>query len=108
MFSIKPVIYREGPTELPPRPSDFNPLDFYLRGHLKTHVYAAPVDNEEALSHRIVDACQTIHNYPGIFERMRWSMMRRVEACIESHGGYFEYLLKMYSFSCNSQIYVSG
>jgi hypothetical protein len=33
-------------------------------------VYAAPVDNEEALHYRIVDACQTIRNYPGIFERM--------------------------------------
>jgi hypothetical protein len=93
MFSIKPVIYREGPTELPPRSPDYNPPDFYLRGHLKTLVYAAPVDNEEALSHRTVDACRTIRNYPGIFERMRWSMMRSVEACIESRGGYFEHLL---------------
>jgi hypothetical protein len=39
-------------------------------------VYAAPVDNEEALHRRIVDACQTIGNYPGIFERMWRSMMR--------------------------------
>jgi hypothetical protein len=51
-------------------------------GTPKTPVYAAPVDNEEALHHRIVDACQTIRNYPGIFGRMRRSMMRRVEACI--------------------------
>jgi hypothetical protein len=32
----------------------------------KNPVYAAPVDNEEALYHLIVDACQTIRNYPGI------------------------------------------
>jgi hypothetical protein len=68
-------------------------LDFYLWGHLKTLVYAAPVDNEVALHHRIVDACQTIRNYPAIFERMRRPMMRRVEACTESHGGHFEQLL---------------
>jgi hypothetical protein len=43
-----------------------NPLDFYLWEHLKTLVYAAPVDNEEALHHRTVDACQTIRNCPGI------------------------------------------
>jgi hypothetical protein len=49
------------------------------RGH-----YAAPVDNEEAL--RIVDACHSIRNYPGIFDRMRRSVMRRIEACVESHG----------------------
>jgi hypothetical protein len=55
-------------------------------------MYAAPVDNEKALHHRIVDACQTICNYPGIFEHMRRSMMRRVEGCIESHGGHFEHI----------------
>jgi hypothetical protein len=77
----------------PPRSPDLNPLDFYMWGHVTTLVYAAPVDNEEALHHRIENACQTICNYPGIFERLLRSMMRRVEACIESHGGYFEYLL---------------
>jgi hypothetical protein len=30
--------------------------------------------------------------------------MRSVEACIESHGKYFEHLLQMYSFIYNSQI----
>jgi hypothetical protein len=49
-----------GPTEWPPRSPDLNPLEFHLWGHLKTLVYAAPVDNEEAFYHRIVDACQTI------------------------------------------------
>jgi hypothetical protein len=68
--------------------SGFRPV-----GTPKSFVYGAPVDNEEALHHRTVDACQTIRNYPGIFERMRWSMMRRVEACIESRGGHFEHLL---------------
>jgi hypothetical protein len=56
-------------------------------------VCEAPADNEEALHHRIVDACQTIRNYPGIFERMRRSIMRRVEAWIESDGGHLEHLL---------------
>jgi hypothetical protein len=42
-------------------------------------VGTAPVDNQEAL-HRIVDARQVIHNYPGIFERMPWFVMRLVEA----------------------------
>jgi hypothetical protein len=82
---------RGGPTAWPPRSPDLNPLDFYLLGHLNTLVYAAPVDNEEA--HRIVDACQTIGNYPGISERTGRSIMRRVEACTESHGGHFEHLL---------------
>jgi hypothetical protein len=56
-------------------------------------VYAAPVDEEEAVRLRTVDACQTIRNCPGVFEWMLRSMMRRVEARIESHGSHFEHLL---------------
>jgi hypothetical protein len=71
----------------------FESSGFYLWEHLKTLAYAAPVYKEATLHHRIVDACQIIRNHPRIFERMRPSMMRRVEACIESHGGHFEHLL---------------
>jgi hypothetical protein len=78
---------REGPTAWPPCSPDLDPLDFYLWEHLKTFVYAAPVD------HCIVDACQTICNYFVIFEWMRWSMIRHVKACSESHGGHFGHLL---------------
>jgi hypothetical protein len=84
-------IGRGGPTAWPPRSSDFNPVDFYLYGHLKTLVCVVPVDNEESLHYRIVDACQTIRNYPGVFERMRRSTIRRFKACIESHGGHFDH-----------------
>jgi hypothetical protein len=75
------------------RSPDLNPLDFYLWEHLETLVYAVPVDNEEALHHCILDACQAISNYAGIFERMQRYMMRRGEACIESRRGHFEHLL---------------
>jgi hypothetical protein len=83
-------IGRGGPTEWPPRSRDLNPLDVYPWGHLESLVYAASVDNEEALHHSIVDACQTVRNCRGIFEWMLRFMMRRVEACIKSH---FEHLL---------------
>jgi hypothetical protein len=75
-------------------PSRFEYSGFLPVGTPKLLAYAAPVDNEEALHHRIVDACQTIRNYPAIFERMLRSMMRCVEACIESRGGHFEHLYK--------------
>jgi hypothetical protein len=71
-------------------------------------VCAGPVDKVQTLHRSIVDACQTIRYYPGIIEQMRQSMMRRVEAFIESRGGHFEHLLQMYTFSCNLQIKVSG
>jgi hypothetical protein len=80
-------------TDRPQRSPDFNLLGFYLCGYLKTLVYAASVDNEEELYRRIVDACLTTRNYPGGFRCVRKSMMARVEACIESHGGHFEQLL---------------
>jgi hypothetical protein len=96
-------IGRGGPTAWPPRSPPLNPLDFYLWGHRRTPVYAARVDNEESLYHGIVDACEAIRKYPGIFERMRRSMTRRVEAYIKSHRGNFEHLLYMYFFNCNSK-----
>jgi hypothetical protein len=61
-------IHRGGPTAWFPCSPDLNPLDFYLWGQLNPRVCAASVDNEEALHHRIVDACRTIHSYPCIVE----------------------------------------
>jgi hypothetical protein len=59
-------------------------------GTPKYLVHADPVDNEEAFDHHILEICQNIRNYPGIFERMRRSMMRHVEACTKYHGGHFD------------------
>jgi hypothetical protein len=42
-------IGRGGLTTWSPRSPDLNPLDFYLWKYLRTRVYAAPVDNDEAL-----------------------------------------------------------
>jgi hypothetical protein len=68
---------RGGPTAWPPHSMpELNPMDFYLRRHLNTPAYSASVDSEEALHHGIVDACQTIHICPGIFEQIRRSTMR--------------------------------
>jgi hypothetical protein len=64
----------------------FESSGFLLGGTPKSLVQAAPVDNEEALQPRSVDACQTVRNCSGIFARMRRAMMRRVEVCVESHG----------------------
>jgi hypothetical protein len=72
-------------TAWPPLSPDLNPLDSYLWGHLNTPMYAAPADSEEALRHCTVDACQ--------IERMRRSMMRRVQVCIEPYGGHSEHLI---------------
>jgi hypothetical protein len=65
----------------PPRAPDLIPLDFYLLRRLKPLAYSAPVTTEEA-HHLRMDACQTICSYPGIFERMRQSVIRHVEAAL--------------------------
>jgi hypothetical protein len=75
---------------------DLNPLDCYLWEHLKATACGVPVDNEEALHHRIVDACQTVRNSPGIFERMRRSMVRRVEVCTD-----LQEMLIIYYYKCD-------
>jgi hypothetical protein len=72
---------RQGaPAAWPPHSAVLNSLDFYLWGHLGTLVYAAPLDNEGAIHRR---------SYPGIFERMRRSLMRRIQKCTEYHAGHF-------------------
>lgn len=83
-------IGRAGPRQWPPRSPDLNPLDFFLWGHLKSLVYKTPVQNVEDLKNRIQESCDTIRNTPGIFERVRGSMIRRLNSCIEVGGGHFE------------------
>jgi hypothetical protein len=74
-------IGREGPTAQSPCSPDFNPLDFILWGYLRAFVYPVPVHNMEALHRHFVNACQTIHSYPRIFEWVWQSMMRITQAC---------------------------
>jgi hypothetical protein len=59
-------------------------------------MWTTSTDNEVALHHRILEVCQTISNYPGIFEGMPWSMLRSVEVFTETHGGRLEHFLQMY------------
>jgi hypothetical protein len=54
-----------GPTAWCPHSPDLNPLDFYLWEHLTSLVHAAPVDTEETLHHRTVDACETSATAPA-------------------------------------------
>lgn len=86
-------IGRGGPVKWPARSPDLNPLDFYLWGHLKQLVYGADIPDQETLHRRVMEACETIRHHPGVFERVRQSMIRRVHACLEARGGHFEHWL---------------
>lgn len=86
-------IGRGGPVNWPARSPDLNPLDFSTWGHLQQLVYHTPVRDVEDLRNRIIDACRVIRETPGIFERIRGSMRRRLDACVMSEGGHIEHLL---------------
>ncbi|KAJ8872392.1 hypothetical protein PR048_025996 [Dryococelus australis] len=53
-------------------------------------VHATPVDNVDTFHNRIVAGCETIRNFPGIHQRIRVSMQRRVDACVRTYGGGLE------------------
>ena len=86
-------IGRGAATSWPARSPDLNPLDFYLWGHLKNIVYSRPVANVEILRQRVEEGFQQIQQTPGIWERVRQSMMRRLQACVRANGSHFEHLL---------------
>lgn len=54
----------------------------YKRRHLKSIVYTIPIDNVEIFCQRVEHGCQQIRAIPRLFERVRQSMMTRIEACI--------------------------
>ncbi|KAJ4440493.1 hypothetical protein ANN_08634 [Periplaneta americana] len=72
----------QGPVPWPARSPDLNPLDFFLWEHLKTLVYATPVDQVNDFLPRIVDACNTIRITTGIFNMLQ-SMFRRCQYCLQ-------------------------
>lgn len=86
-------IGRGAPVPWSARSPDLNPLDFYLWGHLKQLVYSTPVESLEDLRARIANGMDTIRQTAGVFERVRRSMRRRLDACIESGGRHFQHLL---------------
>lgn len=86
-------IGRGGPQFWPARSPDLNPIDFSTWGHLKTLVYKTPVQDLEDLRNRIIASCRVIQDSPGIFDRIRRSMRRRVDSCVMAGGGHFQHLI---------------
>lgn len=87
-------IGRGGPVPWPARSPDLNPLDFSFWGFMKNEVYAVEIHNEEQLWIRIMESTDRFRNNPGIFQRCRQSLRRRMEKCIKVQGQQFEHLLK--------------
>lgn len=86
-------IVRGGPVPWPPRSPDFNPLDFYLWGHLKQLVYSRPIRNVDVLRQRIQEGFETIRNIPRIIQGVRGNLIKRLRACRDTNGSHFEHFL---------------
>jgi hypothetical protein len=86
-------IGRNRPVAWPPRSPDLNPIDFYFWGQVKGAVYSSPVTNVDELRERILATFDAIKNRPGQLERVRESMMRRLNGCVAANGQLFEHLM---------------
>jgi hypothetical protein len=98
-------VSRGEPSAWPPRSPNINPLDFSRRDTWNALCMQFLLTEKRHFALRI---CITIRKCPGVFDQVWQSMVKRAEACIESHGGYFEHSLLLYSLSHNSQFNISG
>jgi hypothetical protein len=85
-------IGRGGPVEWPARSPDLNPLDFFLRGYIKSKIYTdtEPV-NIEDLKNKIRNACEMIS--PENLWNVQNEFRIRINKCFEVNGEHFEHLL---------------
>ena len=74
-------IGRNGPVEGPPRSTDMTPLDFFLRGYMKSLIYETLVESEMDLVARIVVAAGKNFSNIRVFERVRQSILKRYQTC---------------------------
>ncbi|GFX69960.1 uncharacterized protein TNCV_2099781 [Trichonephila clavipes] len=72
-------IRRGGPVNWPARSPDLSCLDFFLWSHMKSLVYASPVDSDEALVARVALVAGDIREMPGVFANVRQSLRRRFD-----------------------------
>lgn len=82
-------IGRGGPIPWPARCPDLTPCDYYLWGHMKELVYTTPINSEEELRERILNAADQIKT--TLTSRIsKTELRRRLRACIRQRGSQFE------------------
>jgi len=86
-------IGRNGPVAWPPHSSDLNLICFYFWGHVKNEVHSTPVTSIDELWERILATFYAIRNRPGQLERVRESIMQRLNGYVAGNGQHFEHLM---------------
>uniref|UniRef100_T1IRN8 Uncharacterized protein n=1 Tax=Strigamia maritima TaxID=126957 RepID=T1IRN8_STRMM len=66
----------------------------YPGSHMKAAVYATPVLSVEDLVACIVVAAGEVTDNPQIINRVRMTLFRRYQLCINAHGGHFKTIPK--------------
>ncbi|GFY25503.1 uncharacterized protein TNCV_2486231 [Trichonephila clavipes] len=66
-----------GPVNWLPCSPDFSCLDFFLWSHMKSLVYASPVDSDKAKIAKVVVVAGEIREMPGVFANVRHSLRRQ-------------------------------
>ncbi|GBN85387.1 hypothetical protein AVEN_162119-1 [Araneus ventricosus] len=70
--------------EWPPRSPDLTPMDFFLWGYLKQHMYATPPLTLQDLQRRITDSYANVT--PVMLHRVQPEVQARVQMCIVADG----------------------
>ena len=68
---------RGGPVTWPTMSPDLAPLDYYLRGHMKTLVYESKVESRAAQRDRVLTAAEHIRNHPNNIGSATQSLLYR-------------------------------
>lgn len=84
----------DAPISWPARSPDLNPIDFCFWGVMKDKVYSVPIESVEHLRQRIQQSAEEFRNIPGVFQNVRFSLLKRARYCIQENGNHFEHILK--------------
>lgn len=84
---------RDAPISWPPRSPGLTPMDFCFWGFMKEKVYSVTIEDQQQLRVRIIEAANQFRQKNMIFQRIRFSLLKRYRMCIEQNGGHFEHLL---------------
>ncbi|GBM92027.1 hypothetical protein AVEN_5491-1 [Araneus ventricosus] len=74
------IIGYGGFQEWSPRSPDMTPMDFFLWGYLKQHVYVTSPPTLQDLQRHITDACVNVT--PALLHRVQREVQARVQMCI--------------------------
>jgi hypothetical protein len=75
----------------PPRSPDLTSPDFFLWSYLKDTVYRSNPRALKQLKMNITRAIEEVNE--GTLRKVAWSMVKRVDKCIEMSGHHFQHLL---------------